>query len=351
MKITIRKIAEIAGVSRGTVDKVVHKREGVSDEVRAHVQSIIDKYDYAPNHPEKAAVPSVPQKNYVIAVIMPALTNQFFVNIKKGMDNALKKIPGDRIRLEYFPYGGGNVSEILSILEYLRERGVDGLAIRGVQNGRLCEQLNLFNRRRIPVVLLDSDVSGAKRLCMVSEDSYRSGRVAATLLAKSIGESGDVDVIGSSPEIENNRLRIQGFSDAIREKYEDITIINNVNSLDQSVIAYEQTALLVERYPKLAGIFNAVGCAGDIGRALIDWKGTKIKLVSYNFTPDVISLIKHGIVDFAIGLSPEHQGTLVIELLSDYLLYGKKPPDKVIQTPILIGMDENIDILAEDGVV
>lgn len=37
MKMTIRKIAELAGVSRGTVDKVVHDREGVSNEVRAQV--------------------------------------------------------------------------------------------------------------------------------------------------------------------------------------------------------------------------------------------------------------------------------------------------------------------------
>jgi len=35
MKTTIRKIAQLAGVSRGTVDKVVHGRTGVSDEVAA----------------------------------------------------------------------------------------------------------------------------------------------------------------------------------------------------------------------------------------------------------------------------------------------------------------------------
>lgn len=46
MKITIRKIAELAGVSRGTVDKVVHGRSGVGDDVRARVQAIIDAEGY-----------------------------------------------------------------------------------------------------------------------------------------------------------------------------------------------------------------------------------------------------------------------------------------------------------------
>ncbi len=49
MKITIKQIAEMAGVHRSTVDKVLHNREGVSQEVRERVQKIIDEYQYKPN--------------------------------------------------------------------------------------------------------------------------------------------------------------------------------------------------------------------------------------------------------------------------------------------------------------
>ena len=49
MKITIKEIAEMAGVHRATVDKVLHKRPGVSDEVRQKVQKIIDEVGYTPN--------------------------------------------------------------------------------------------------------------------------------------------------------------------------------------------------------------------------------------------------------------------------------------------------------------
>ena len=43
MKVTIKKIAEIAGVHPATVDKVLHNRPGVSDEVRERVQKLIDE--------------------------------------------------------------------------------------------------------------------------------------------------------------------------------------------------------------------------------------------------------------------------------------------------------------------
>jgi LacI family transcriptional regulator len=49
MRVTMKEIAERAGVHQATVDKVVHNRVGVSDEVRAKVQAIIDELGYKPN--------------------------------------------------------------------------------------------------------------------------------------------------------------------------------------------------------------------------------------------------------------------------------------------------------------
>ena len=49
MKVTMKEIAERAGVHPSTVDKVVHHRVGVSDEVRARVQTIINELGYTPN--------------------------------------------------------------------------------------------------------------------------------------------------------------------------------------------------------------------------------------------------------------------------------------------------------------
>ena len=49
MGVTIKQIAEMAGVHRSTVDKVLHNREGVSDPVRKRVQMIIEECNYQAN--------------------------------------------------------------------------------------------------------------------------------------------------------------------------------------------------------------------------------------------------------------------------------------------------------------
>ena len=47
--VTIKKIAEIAGVSRGTVDRVLNNRPGVNAETYHKVKEIADKLGYEPN--------------------------------------------------------------------------------------------------------------------------------------------------------------------------------------------------------------------------------------------------------------------------------------------------------------
>lgn len=349
MKITIRGIAALSGVSRGTVDKVVHGRAGVSDEVRARVQQVIDSYAYAPPRREKPAAAEQPRR--VIAAILPRLTNPFFANVKRGMDEVQQQYRDRNISVEYFYCDSTNVAETLSVMDYLEERGVDGFVLRGIQSERLRERLDALHGRGVPVVLFDADVPRAKRLCMVGEDSRASGRVAASLLAKSIGGAGDVAIIGGLPDITAHRARLQGFEAVIRERYPAIRIVEVVNSRDQSVIAYEKTGLLLKQYPNLRGIFSVVGCTGDIGQALIDNQVANVKVVSYNFTPDVVALVKRGIVDFTIGLTPSRQGATALQLLAGYLLTGSKPKASFIEMPILIGMDENIDLLSQNQMI
>lgn len=343
LKITIRQIAQRAGVSRGTVDKVLHERPGVSETVRAKVQAIIAEQGYQlPVHNVKS---EAAKESIKIAVILPRLINPFFQKMKFGMDAELQRLSNDAVSIAFFYCDGVHVNDVLSVLDYIEEQGVNGIILRGIQSQRLCDRLNRLADCKIPIVLLDSDVMGCKRLCMVGEDSITSGRVAASLLAKSIGGEGEVVIIGGSPDLAVHRARVQGFELAVRERFPKIHIVEKVNSHDQSVIAYEKTSMLLQQYPNLKGIFSVVGCTGDIGQALIERQARQIKMVCYNFTDDIVALVKRGIVDFTIGLTPFRQGMTALHTLLQYLLSGEKPEAAFIEMPLLIGIDENIDVL------
>ena len=153
-------------------------------------------------------------------------------------------------------------------------------------------------------------------------------------------------IISGLPDMSTHRARVQGFEQVMRERFPKICIVEKINSRDQSVIAYEKTRYLLRQYPHLRGIFNAVGCTGDIGQALIDQQAQHIKMVCYNMTPDIVALVKRGIVDFAIGLAPYQQGFSAMNAMTAYLTQGKQPA-AFIELPQLIGIDENIEALAK----
>ena len=77
MKMTIRKIAELAGTSRSAVDKVIHDRPGVSEAVRQEVLRVIEQTGYVPLHERRTAGAPNPRV-HTVAVFLPPLNNPYF---------------------------------------------------------------------------------------------------------------------------------------------------------------------------------------------------------------------------------------------------------------------------------
>ena len=74
--VTIKEIARLAEVSRGTVDRVLNNREGVSEETAERVRRIADELGYKPN---KVGMALAAQKNkFIIGIIVFSRKNPFF---------------------------------------------------------------------------------------------------------------------------------------------------------------------------------------------------------------------------------------------------------------------------------
>ena len=76
MSITITQIAKLAGVSRGTVDRVIHQRGRVAPEVEKRIRDIMDENDYHPNMLGRAL--AVSKTPLTIGMIMIEKGNPFF---------------------------------------------------------------------------------------------------------------------------------------------------------------------------------------------------------------------------------------------------------------------------------
>ena len=127
-RVTIREVAEDAGVSVAAVSKVLRDAYGVSDALRAKVRASMDKLGYRP----LAAARGMRGQTYTLGLVLPDIRNPFFADIMVGVNNALE-------RTQYRAMIGisqSNPAGEMAIVEAMIDRQMDGIVLIGSTEDR-----------------------------------------------------------------------------------------------------------------------------------------------------------------------------------------------------------------------
>lgn len=341
MKLTIRKIAEIANVSRGTVDKVLHNRPGVSEPIREKVKNVASALDYKPNIVGKALAGQ--QNPKTIGVIVAPDFNPFVEDIKIGVQAAKDEISDYGYNIDMRVLNTLDAQEQINILDSFIENKTDGIALFSIDSDKIRKKVDAIVADGLPVVTYNSDIQDSNRICFVGQDHYKGGFVAGDLMSNILIESSNVLIITSLLELACHKNRITGFKQAIEEFESKIQIIDIVENQDKKQLAFEQTLEYVENYPALNGIYVTGGGVSGVGEALRTiGKHKEIKLICHDLVESTANLMREGIIDFTIGQDPFYHGYKSVKIIFEYLFSGKNPESKFVQTKIDIRSRSNV---------
>ncbi|NDL66440.1 LacI family DNA-binding transcriptional regulator [Anaerotalea alkaliphila] len=343
MKVTIKAIAEMAGVHRSTVDKVLHKRVGVSDDVREKIQSIIDELGYEPN-PIGKALKRQEEKLVIAAVLLKV---DALEQIKEGMEKAIRTYKGLNMEIRYHVIQYPDVDAQVKVIQDLVREGVEGILLLPIHDARVKEAIDEAVGAGVPVITTNSDIEGSKRMCFVGQDSEKAGRVAGRLMGEFLGSKGQVAVITSALHSETSVAvagREKGFQELLRQTYPDIDIRERVESMEDPDLVYQDTVKILDRNPELKGIYITCGGVSGLGKALKD-KGMagRIKVVCFERYPEILALMKEGVVNCTIDSELEEQGYRTCRILADHLLYDREPEKELLFTKSSILVKESIE--------
>ena len=124
MAVTMQQVAELAGVSRGTVDRVMHGRPNVNPMVREKVLRAAEKLGYTCK--KAAAAPT-----HRAAILIPQWTDTYFNRqVISGIRRALRYIADNSFELVEVPLRTMTSQELVGAIEQQVQDGVDGLIIR-----------------------------------------------------------------------------------------------------------------------------------------------------------------------------------------------------------------------------
>lgn len=337
--ITIKDIAEKSGVSTATVSRILNNSGYASAENKEKVLAMAKKLKYQPN---RIARSLKMHKTNTIGVVIPDISNPYFMRISKGIEDVLQK--EDYILI--FVSADENPVKEEKTLNVLMENRVEAIVLAtSSENGTIIENIQQSD---VPVILIDRKLKDRSvNLDLVVEDNMK----AAYNLTKYLLQEGhkDIGVINGSLTVSTGMERYEGFQKALKEfemkENPDLVFNGNFDQRDGEIAVAD--FFKRQRKPTAILSFNntmtygAVLQLSRLGLSVPD----DIMVASYGETEIDQLLEDPGII--SVKQSPYEMGLRVGEIILDRLANKDKGATQEVFSPIFDS--ENAELL-EGGV-
>lgn len=204
MAVTIRDVAQQAGVSPMTVSRVINGSQSVNEQTRARVEQVIGQLGYVPNNMARGLSQ---QTSGTLGLLVPDVANPFFMLILRGVESVARQ-HGFRVLL-------GNTENDLKLEDaYIQDilaHRIDGLVIAPTSDHSR-RHLRLPQQYDIPIVLVDRDVDGVECDAVLGDNIGGAQRLTEHLLATGYRR---IAMIGGPLDVSTSRDRLQGYRQAL----------------------------------------------------------------------------------------------------------------------------------------
>lgn len=322
MAITAQNIAELAGVSRGTVDRALKNRPGVNPETKEKILEIARKYNYKPNLIGKALAYS--NHSIPVDVIINSVGNSFFDDVKTGMLAAEKAYSDYGIKLNIREFKGYNADNLISALEETPS-DVKNIIITPVENNRLTEKINLMVDNGVNVITLSSDISNSSRMTYVGCDYLKSGETAGRLVGLLSGGNARLCIVTGSSLHNGHRMRVQGVQN-ITHEYENISIVDVIENNDDNDRAYIAMKEVLQKNEDIDFVCITAGGVSGTLKAIKESK-RKIKVCSFDDTQTTRKAMQNGEILATICQQPFEQGYNAVKSIFEAVVAKTDVPE------------------------
>lgn len=320
MSLTIKEIAKLANTSRGTVDRVLNQRGGVSKETEEKILKIINEHGYRYNEYARALVNS--RKSHKIGIITSSIGSDFYTRVLKGIKEACNNPKHRQIEPIIIETRINNYQDQIDAIEKL-ENQVEGLIITSNAHPKVKE---LLEKLTIPVVTCTNDIE-LESLAFVGCNYYNNGHLCGDL-ASVILDEGKILII-TSDNIKGYEQRVKGFMEQIpRYKY-DVKQLSVTES-------YEETYTTIKNYlfdHQVDLIFFSISSGTNAGLDAISDLNYQTKILTVDEDPAVIDNLKKGKIAATVTQQPEKQGRYTVIAMNNYFLLKQQP----VNNKIIIG--------------
>jgi LacI family transcriptional regulator len=337
--VTIKDIALNAGVSIGTVDRVLHGRGRVSKNTSEKINAIVKKTGYKANiHGRNLSL----KTDYCFGVIMPQpqQDSNYWDILRRGIDQSVKDLSSFNVNVKYFFFDKYSERSFCEAASRAIKADIHGLIITPVLSDA-CPAFVKSIPTELPYLYVDSIVPETTPVAYIGQNSFQSGVCGAKLMHLLVRDKGKVAVIRMLPNDFHINERVNGFMSYIKK----ISAINarvfdvNGSMCDSDFI---KTITKIEaEFGDCNGFFVTNAETHRVAKSLSKSAGVKKHIVGYDLVDENRRLVQENVIDFIISQKTMEQGHRAINMLFHNIIL-KEPCIKEVLMPIDIITAENL---------
>ena len=235
--ITMKDVAKLAGVSVGTVSRVINQEQGIKEITLKKVQQAIDELGYIPDVYARGMKKN---KTETIALIVPSVWHPFFGEFafhvevelsKKGYKLLLCNISGPKRELDY-----------ITMLQQIKVDGIIAITYSPIED---------YLSSNIPFVSIDRTYED-KAIACVSSDNQKGAELAAQVLISKGGTHFGF-IGGHNKTINETKKRRLFFEKTILEAGFPCEVLDLEEPYDNFL---EEVEVFLRQHPEIDALFT-----------------------------------------------------------------------------------------------
>ncbi|MBN3807657.1 LacI family DNA-binding transcriptional regulator [Paraburkholderia sp. Ac-20347] len=323
------EIAELAGVSTATVDRVLNERGSVSGDARKRVVAAARQLGVP------RLLPDTRHGLVHIDVLLPDTDTPFFDRLKQALRRALQMLDR-RVVVHWSILPAADDDLITARIDRAAYRRA-GLIITARDSERVRDALSRAIERGEAVVTMTTDIGGIARAHYAGIDNYRAGRTAGYYLGRLARRPGRVLLLAGRMDYGAHLDRIAGCREELAQSFADFTCNDRPGeTLDLDDRCYKAVVKALQTRDDLVGIYNSGGGSTGVESALRKFDAVgRVVWVGHEMLDIHRVYITAGAMDIAIDQDPDRQVISALQhLLHACGVVKQQPP----QDPVEFGI-------------
>ena len=209
MRVTIKEVAKLAGVSPSTVTRVIQNKSSISDETKKRVRKAMKELNYHPNLNARSLVSSYTQ---VIGIVLPDDSDTFYQHpFFPSVFRGIAQVASEHHYAIQIATGKNEKERMEAISQMVLGKRVDGLIfLYSQENDPL---VKMVSEEQFPFLILGKSLSPF--IPLVDNDNIQAGYDATEYFIKK--DCHNIAFIGGSKRLFVTQDRYKGYQKALED--------------------------------------------------------------------------------------------------------------------------------------